>query len=168
MLRGKPPATSPFGFSERAHVMPRLFHRPPKYCLHKSTQQAVVSLNGTRIYLGPYGSRRSHIRYQEVLKDWESQRDQQQRGSGSKRLNLSVPQSRLLHFAKNEGLAARRQSMNWCLCIASTLMNTTERTANSLERQRSLTMLYATCECTTQPHFCMSLGQSHSMNSGRE
>lgn len=55
--------------------MPRLFHRPPKYCLHKGTQQAVVSLHGKRIYLGPYGSRRSHQKYQDVLKQWEADRD---------------------------------------------------------------------------------------------
>ena len=55
--------------------MPRLFHRPPKYSLHKSTQQAVVSFHGERIYLGPYGSRQSHKRYQEVLKQWEADRD---------------------------------------------------------------------------------------------
>ena len=54
--------------------MPRLFHRPPKYRLHKGTKQAVVSLNGRRIYLGPYGSERSHQKYQEVLKQWQAER----------------------------------------------------------------------------------------------
>lgn len=57
--------------------MPRLFHRPPKYRLHKSTKQAIVSLFGERLYLGPYGSRRSHRRYQEVLKQWETARHDQ-------------------------------------------------------------------------------------------
>lgn len=59
--------------------MPRLFHRPPKYSLHKSTKQAVVSVSGKRIYLGPYGSKRSLQRYQEVLKEWEDVRHKQQR-----------------------------------------------------------------------------------------
>ncbi|TWU34924.1 tyrosine-type recombinase/integrase [Novipirellula artificiosorum] len=54
--------------------MPRLFHRPPKYRLHKSTNQAVVSLFGETIYLGPFGSRRSHSQYQEVLTQWEKRR----------------------------------------------------------------------------------------------
>ena len=49
--------------------MPRLFHRPPLYRLHKSTKQAVVSFFGNKIYLGPYGSPRSHERYQEILKN---------------------------------------------------------------------------------------------------
>jgi hypothetical protein len=59
--------------------MPRLAHRPPVYCLHKSTHQAVVSFNGSKIYLGPYGSRRSLQRYQEVLKQWEQQRHRRAR-----------------------------------------------------------------------------------------
>ena len=54
--------------------MPRLFHRPPKYRLHKTTNQAVVSFFGSKIYLGPYGSQKSLQRYQEILKDWEKAR----------------------------------------------------------------------------------------------
>lgn len=60
---------------KRADVMPRLFHRPPKYSLHKSTKQAVVSLHGKRIHLGPYGSPESHRKYQEFLRSWESDRN---------------------------------------------------------------------------------------------
>ena len=51
--------------------MPRLVHRPPAYRHHKSTQQAVVSFLGKKIYLGPYSSPHSHARYQELLKKWE-------------------------------------------------------------------------------------------------
>ena len=57
--------------------MPRLFHRPPKYRLHKSTKQAVVSYFGKQVYLGPFGSPRSHERYQQLLKDWERARFKQ-------------------------------------------------------------------------------------------
>ncbi|QDT68765.1 hypothetical protein MalM25_16900 [Planctomycetes bacterium MalM25] len=46
--------------------MPRLFHTPPKYRRHKSTQQAIVEFGGKRIYLGPYGSAKSHERYQQA------------------------------------------------------------------------------------------------------
>lgn len=56
--------------------MPRLYHRPPKYCLHKGTKQATVSLQGERIYLGPFGSPDSHAKYQEILKLWQAQRNQ--------------------------------------------------------------------------------------------
>jgi len=55
--------------------MPRLYHRPPKYSLHKGTKQATVCLNGERIYLGPYGSPQSHARYQETLKAWQADRE---------------------------------------------------------------------------------------------
>ena len=58
--------------------MPRLFHRPPKYRLHKSTNQAIVSLAGKRIYLGPYGSARSHQKYQEVIQAWQAARHERQ------------------------------------------------------------------------------------------
>ncbi len=57
--------------------MPRLYHRPPKYCHHRATQQATVSLNGKRIYLGPYGSPKSHRKYQDALKQWHERRDQE-------------------------------------------------------------------------------------------
>ena len=56
--------------------MPRLYHRPPKYCRHKGTNQATISLHGERIYLGPYGSPQSHEKYQEYLKQWHAERDQ--------------------------------------------------------------------------------------------
>lgn len=76
VLRGKPPSTYPFGvLAEGQMHMPRLFHRPPKYCLHKATKQATVSLFGKRIYLGPYGSARSLTAYQEVLQTWHEKRD---------------------------------------------------------------------------------------------
>lgn len=57
--------------------MPRLFHRPPKYGLHKGTKQAIVCQNGKIIYLGPYGSEKSHQRYQEFLEQWYLERHQQ-------------------------------------------------------------------------------------------
>ncbi len=64
--------------------MPRLFHRPPKYRRHKTS--AIVSLFGKRIHLGPYGSQKSHERYQELLKEWEETRHasaQRRKESGS-------------------------------------------------------------------------------------
>lgn len=62
--------------------MPRLYHRPPKYCLHKGTKQATVSLHGERVYLGPYGSPESHFKYQELLRKWHAERDKQQSAGG--------------------------------------------------------------------------------------
>ena len=57
--------------------MPRLFHQPPKYRLHKSTKQAVVSFFGETLYIGPFGSSKSHQRYQELLYEWEKRRHEE-------------------------------------------------------------------------------------------
>ncbi|QDS99287.1 hypothetical protein [Adhaeretor mobilis] len=54
--------------------MPRLFHRPPKYSLHKGSNQAIVYLNGVATYLGAYGSEKSHQKYQEILGQWNALR----------------------------------------------------------------------------------------------
>ena len=40
---------------------------PPKYRLHKASGQAVVTLNGRDIYLGPYGSAQSRELYAKLL-----------------------------------------------------------------------------------------------------
>ena len=58
--------------------MPRLFHRPPRYCHHKGTNQACLYLHGERIWLGPFGSKRSHKKYREILDEWEELRHQEQ------------------------------------------------------------------------------------------
>lgn len=50
--------------------MPKLLKRPPKYRLHKTTGQAVVSVHGKVYQLGPFGSPRSHERYQQEVERW--------------------------------------------------------------------------------------------------
>jgi len=57
--------------------MPRLFHRPPKYRFHKGFKQAIVSIHGKRIYLGAYGTAKSHRRYRELLDQWHQLRHEQ-------------------------------------------------------------------------------------------
>jgi len=64
--------------------MPRLFHRPPKYRLHKSTKQAIVSFNGQKIHLRPYGSVRSHQKYQGILKQWQAERHSREKPNSEK------------------------------------------------------------------------------------
>lgn len=54
--------------------MPRLFHTPPKYRRHKSSNQAIIHFGGRRVYLGPYGSEKSYRRYQQLLGEWQAQR----------------------------------------------------------------------------------------------
>ncbi len=50
--------------------MPRLLYQPPKYRLHKGSGQAIVSLAGRKVYLGKYGSPRSHELYEEAIAQW--------------------------------------------------------------------------------------------------
>ena len=42
----------------------------PKYRLHRSTGQAVVTLNGRDLYLGKYGSTESKIEYDRLIAEW--------------------------------------------------------------------------------------------------
>lgn len=50
--------------------MPRLDGRLPKYCLHKSTGNAYVLLNGRQFYLGRYGSKESRAEYDRLVAEW--------------------------------------------------------------------------------------------------
>jgi integrase len=48
--------------------------RVPAYCHHKSSGQAVVRINGTDRYLGPFGSPESHERYARLIGEWQLDR----------------------------------------------------------------------------------------------
>lgn len=50
--------------------MPRTKAKVPNYCLHKPSGQAVIYLNRHPVYLGPYGSERSHERYEQEVARW--------------------------------------------------------------------------------------------------
>ncbi len=52
--------------------MPRLQKRPPKYGRHKASGQAVVYVKGREVYLGKYGSPKSHERYRAFLAEWRA------------------------------------------------------------------------------------------------
>ncbi len=88
--------------------MPRLFHRPPQYRRHKSTNQAVVSFLGSKIYLGPYGSQQSHERYQELLKQWETARHEQRNAACGN--SDEEPSSDLAESVTVESLQAKRRA----------------------------------------------------------
>jgi integrase len=47
--------------------------RTPKYRLHKASGQALVQLDGRRIYLGKYGTPESKERYRRLVTKWLSQ-----------------------------------------------------------------------------------------------
>ncbi len=44
--------------------------RIPKYRLHKGSGQALVQINGERIYLGKHGSAESKEKYQRIIAEW--------------------------------------------------------------------------------------------------
>lgn len=50
--------------------MPRRRNPNPAYCRHKASGQAVVTLSGKDIYLGPFGSKASQAEYDRVLAEW--------------------------------------------------------------------------------------------------
>lgn len=50
--------------------MPRLVHSVPKYRRHRASGQAVVTLNGRDFYLGPHGTKASHIEYDRLIGEW--------------------------------------------------------------------------------------------------
>ena len=56
--------------------MPKLHTRPPKYCHHKSSGQAIVNFGGRTYYLGKHGTPESKARYQEAIAQWGQQNRQ--------------------------------------------------------------------------------------------
>jgi integrase len=44
--------------------------RTPKYRLHKGSGQALVQINGKRVYLGKYGTEQSKERYRKLVAEW--------------------------------------------------------------------------------------------------
>jgi hypothetical protein len=46
--------------------------RIPKYRFHKGSGQALVQINGCRIYLGTHGSEESKEKYQRTVAEWLS------------------------------------------------------------------------------------------------
>jgi hypothetical protein len=47
--------------------MPRLINRNPSYRRHRASGQAVVTINGQDVYLGPHGTAASKREYDRVL-----------------------------------------------------------------------------------------------------
>jgi hypothetical protein len=51
-------------------IMPRLPESVPKYRRHRATGQAVVTINGRDIYLGPHRSRASKLLCDQKITEW--------------------------------------------------------------------------------------------------
>ncbi len=50
--------------------MPNLSNSVPKYRTHRASGQAVVTLNGRDIYLGPHGTKASKLEYDRLTSEW--------------------------------------------------------------------------------------------------
>ena len=50
--------------------MPKLLNRNPKYSRHRASGQAVVTIDGKDVYLGPYGTKASKAEYDRVIAQW--------------------------------------------------------------------------------------------------
>jgi integrase len=50
--------------------MPRLTNSNPRYCRHRASGQAVVTIEGRDIYLGPYGTKASKSEYDRIIGEW--------------------------------------------------------------------------------------------------
>lgn len=106
MQAGNTPCAIPFWVLSPSgeRTVPRLFHTPPKYRRHKSTNQAIVEFDGRRHYLGPYGSAKSHARYQEALEVWRKTRHVE-----SKQPTAKSPDEALLDGVTPELLRQKRK-----------------------------------------------------------
>jgi len=51
--------------------MPRRTFSLPKYRKHKASGQAIVTLDGKDFYLGPHGTRASHLEYDRLVGEWQ-------------------------------------------------------------------------------------------------
>ncbi len=50
--------------------MPRLVHSIPKYRKHRASGQAVVTIAKVEHYLGPHGTKASHLEYDRLILEW--------------------------------------------------------------------------------------------------
>lgn len=50
--------------------MPRLINGNPSYRKHRASGQAVVTLDGRDIYLGPHGTKASKVEYDRIIGEW--------------------------------------------------------------------------------------------------
>jgi hypothetical protein len=58
------------GTPKEAPHIPKLVHKLPSYRLHKPSGQAVVTLGGRDVYLGPHGTKTSRAEYDRVVAEW--------------------------------------------------------------------------------------------------
>ena len=86
--------------------------RVPSYRLHKGSGQALVQINGERIYLGKHGSKESKEKYQRIVAEWlVSVREHKADGDGKRtapyRFDLSINEMLLAYWKFAEGYYAK-------------------------------------------------------------
>ncbi|MBM4089115.1 MAG: hypothetical protein FJ276_06765 [Planctomycetes bacterium] len=54
--------------------MPRLINSTPKYRKHRASGQAIATIAGRDIYLGPHGTKTSHSPYNRIIAQWLANR----------------------------------------------------------------------------------------------
>ena len=77
--------------------------RIPKYRLHKGSGQALVQINGQRIYLGKYGSDESKEKFQRLVAEWlvsvrEQANDDKRQPAELCRYHLTVNETLLCYW----------------------------------------------------------------------
>jgi integrase len=85
--------------------MPRLVNRNPKYRKHRASGQAVVTLNGSDVYLGPHGTKASRDEYDRVIGEWHAG-GRRSAGSGDAGADLYVAEVLAAYWAYAEGYYA--------------------------------------------------------------
>ena len=78
--------------------------RIPKYRHHKGSGQALVQIDGRRIYLGTYGSPESHEAYERAIGEWLAAAHSPDKSEVAKvGVSLSISELILLYLRFAEG-----------------------------------------------------------------
>jgi len=97
----------------------------PKYRLHKGSGQALVQLDGRRIYLGKYGSDASKEKYRRLVAEWltgHGQRPRKPEASSDHRSGLTINELILAYWRFAESYYVKGgRCTDECACIKSAL-----------------------------------------------
>ena len=80
--------------------MPKLNSSLPKYRLHRASGQAVVTLYGKDIYLGPWRSKASKLEYDRLIREWVAAGRPTRQVAGTNDITVVELAAAYLDFAK--------------------------------------------------------------------
>jgi hypothetical protein len=72
----------------------------PRYCRHRASGQATVTINGRDFYLGTYGSQASHAEYDRRISEWLSTGRSTSYGVPEAKLSIAGLLVAYLNYAK--------------------------------------------------------------------